>query len=118
MVDNPFVAISKVEAELTARIHVLEQRDAELRSTIKGLRDTLTVREKELKLVNDNLEVILGSYNKACTSWKDNFKIFASVMLNYMNGLGFPVPSELEKEMYARMKLPDTVVLVKKLEVS
>ncbi len=118
MVDNPFVAISQVEAELTARIHVLEQRDAELRSTLKGLRDTLTIREKELKIVNDNLEVILGSYNKACTSWRDNFKIFASVIFNYMNGIGFPVPHDLEKEMYARMKLPDTVVPVKKLEVT
>lgn len=116
VVDNPFMAISKLETELTSRIHALEQRDTELRSTLKNLKDGIAAREKELKFMNDNLAVIIDSYNKACASWKENFQIFAQVIFNFMAGLGFPVPRELEKEMYARMKLPDTVKAIKRME--
>jgi uncharacterized coiled-coil protein SlyX len=117
MGDSPFVAIGKVETELGARIHVLEQRDAELRSTIKNLRDGIAAREKEYKYMNENLATMIDAYNKACTSWKDNFKIFVQVVFNFMAGLGFAVPAEQEKAMYERMKLPDTVVAIKKTEV-
>jgi uncharacterized coiled-coil protein SlyX len=116
MGDSPFTAIGKIETELGARIHVLEQRDAELRSTIKNLRDGMAAREKECQYMNENLASIVDAYNKACVSWKNNFKVFVQVIFNFMAGLGFDVPAELEKTMYERMNLPDTVKVIKKVE--
>jgi uncharacterized coiled-coil protein SlyX len=116
MVDNPFVAIGKLESELTARIHALEQRDAELRSTLKNIREGIAAREKEFKNTIDNLGAIATIYNTVNNLWRDNFKVFVQVVFNFLAGMGHVVPPELEKEMYKRMKLPDKVVAVKKLE--